>query len=254
MPDCGQNDWSGSPAKHNLGIEVKADNVTIDGGKWSGLIMRGFGRHGMDITASAENVLVRNVEIYDNGYIHPDGNPDQEGVNLRGKNVTFERAIVHDNGQDACQSGGDLEDFTVRESCLYNSRPHPNKFGFAFNECRHPDGIQIFGDGTESGVAIEESVIGPGFLQGVILGGNAAHIQVTVNDVVMRDVLFMKAINANIHSHDTPVKPQNWVLERVTVGRKEAPNDGSEGWRNMFIRGAGHTFKDSVFYVGRDKA
>lgn len=249
LPYCGQNNWNGDPANHNTGISIKADNVIVDGGTWSGLVIHGFGRHGINISGSADNVLVRNVEIYDNGNIRSDGDPDQEGVNLHGSNVTFERAIVHDNGQDAFQSGGELSDFTLRESWLYNTRLGPN--GEAFNECRHPDGIQIFGDGVMSGVTIEESVIGPGFLQGVLLGGNAAHIQVAVSDVIMRDVLFMKNLNANIHSHSPPISPTNWTLDRVTAVRREAPNDGSEGWWNTYIEGTGHTVTDSVFYGGR---
>jgi hypothetical protein len=65
---------------------------------------------------------------------------------------------VHDNGQDAFQSGGPLNDITIHHSWLHFDRENPlQPAGSAFNApCTHQDGLQIYGGGDQSGVTIRD--------------------------------------------------------------------------------------------------
>lgn len=259
LPYCSQSNWPGSEeGLLRQGIEVNENSgVVIDGTHWGGIMVYGMGRNGINLSNGTRNLVIRNVEVFDNGTVRDDGDPDQEGINLQGNGLLFERFLAHDNGQDNFQSGGIVNNFTLRESWLYNLRLHPTekKSGnpLAFNHCRHPDAIQVYGGGVQSGFLIEDSIIGPGFLQGMLLGGGAKPDQWAVlNDVTIRNVLVFKALNGNVLTHGgAPHGSSNWVLENVTSYRPEAPNDGSLGWWNVWVRGSGHTIRDSVFYGGR---
>jgi len=166
-----------------------------------------------------------------------------EGIKLSGTNITVERTIVRDNGSDAIQSDGGGRNFTLRQSWLAIERTAPDDKD-AFNRCTHNDGIQIHNGGSQSGVTIEDSVIGPGFLQGVLLGEPG---RATINDVFMRNTLFFQADNANIHSHKT--KPKNWRLEHVTSYREAGAKN-----HNIVLQGHGHTIRNSIFVGGRSMA
>ena len=249
LPYCEQRGYGyQTDGVRDVGIDVKSSGwIVIDGGKWRGIVIHGHNKRGMDLERGANNVIVRNVEIYDNGNAYERNGvwqPNQEGVNLSGTNITFERALIHDNGQDAFQGAG-IRNFTLRSSWLYNERPDPTGTR-PFNYCRHSDGIQIFDGGNQSGVLIEDSVIGPGFLQGVLLGEGPVGEDpwAVVNDVTIRHTLFFKSMNANIASHDT--QPRNWTIENVTSYRE----DGMKN-HNIIFEGAGHTIRNSIFSGGR---
>jgi hypothetical protein len=248
LPYCNQTGYSLQQARSN-GISTNNQSwVIIDGRNWRGITVVGHNGSGVRVSGSSTNLKLRNMEIYDNGSIrqNSDGTwiPDQKGVQLGGTNITFERLIVHDNGQDAFQSGGSIKNITIRQSWLYNSRTAPN--GEIFNRCRHQDGIQVYGGGTMSGMLIEESIFGPGLLHGTIMGqtpdsnGN----QATMNDVTIRNTLFYKAGNVNVMGYPG-IASQNWVFDRVTSYR--TPGDK---WHNVMLEGGNHKFTNSVFVGG----
>jgi len=249
LPFCGQIGYTHQSAVvRHVGILVGAHSwVVIDGRKWSGVAIYGHSRYGIQLEADSDHVVVRNVEVYDNGSARQYGGewePDLPGVDFAGRHVSFERAIVHDNGQDAFQSEGGIDHFALRESWLYNSRKHATS-GESFNYCTHSDGMQIYDGGPQSGVLIEESIIGPGFMQGVILGqqltsGNA---QAIVNDVTLRNVLFTKASSTSIMGYPN-VKPEGWVLDHVTA---HCPSPCEVV---LHLGGFGHTVQDSIFHSG----
>src|SRR5262249_32256044 len=144
--------------------------------------------------------------------------PDNPGVKFSGTNNTFERAIIHDNGQDAFQSGGGVANFAVRQSWLFNGRQHLNgPIGEASNYCRHADAIQIWGGGIQSGLLLEGSGIGPGLTYGVILGdlGSSQGGGAQINNISIQNSLFINASANNILG-DIGVQSQNWRIENIS--------------------------------------
>jgi hypothetical protein len=213
----------------------------IDGQDWSGIVIRNHAR-GIMLRRGASNIIVRNVEIYDNGWNHGSGSntwPDGPGVGLGGSDILFEGVIIHDNGQDAFQAGWGVWNFTLRNSWLYNSREHPTLHGKPFNYCSHTDGIQIYDGGLQGPVIVENSIIGPSFTQGIIIGSAA-----TVNDVVIRNTLFVGSDNAGIIISDGG-QSSNWTLQNVTVVQPPT----NESW-SVKMNGKNHVIRDSIFWGG----
>jgi hypothetical protein len=250
LPYCDQTDYVyETEGVRSTGIDARdAAWIIIDGQKWRGIAIHGHNRTGVRLSDASSHITVRYVEIYDNGRAIKDENgnwyPELPGVGLSGTYVTFERAIIHDNGEDAFQSGGGVGNFTLRQSWLYQGRQHPDREE-PFNQCRHPDGIQVYGGGSQSGFTIEESVIGPGFMQGVILGQQLIppDTQAIVNDVVLRHMLFSKANNSNIVAYPN-TGPQNWTMDHIT-------SHCHEGCNNFYLEGSGHSITNSIFEGGR---
>ena len=241
LPYCGQGDYEPTGDEvRSVGIAVgDADWIVVDGTKWRGIAIHGHGRSGIDFDGGASDVVVRYVEVYDNGSVSRRGDrwyPEQEGVSLSGTNITFKRAIVHDNGEDAFQASSKLENFTLRESWLYNGRKDPD--GDVWNYCKHPDGLQIYAGGEQRGVTVVDSVVGPGWMQGLLLGNpyrgeGEDRDFATVHDVAVRNSLFYGSGNSNIADNSEPsVPPTNWRIENVTSDR---PADGK--WHNLSFRG-----------------
>jgi hypothetical protein len=243
LPYCDQTDYVPQDAQR-IGLEIDASWIVIDGGKWSGIIIYGFNAQGVSLDSISSHVTLRNLEIYDNGTLRKTDNgwrSDEKGVSLAGDYHTFERLLIHDNGQDEIQSGGKVNNFTLRDSWLYNERQHPIQSDRSFNYCTHSDGIQLWTGGVESGVTVEHSIIGPGLMQGLLLGEGSTNT--VVNNVTVRDTLLIGASNANIHSHNT--NPRNWLLERVTSIRGVGARN-----QNVFFTGAALTIRDSLFVGG----
>jgi hypothetical protein len=227
------------------------DNVSwviIDGLKWSGITIYGHNQDGIKLAHSPNNIIVRNTEIYDNGWANISDQkwfPDGFGVELTGANITFERVLVHDNGQDAFTSSGGNDKFSLRQSWLYNSRVHPIG-GISFNYCTHSDGIQIFDGGIQFGLVIENSIIGPGFTQGVILGQSLTTRGqwASINNVFIRNVIFIKAEGNNVLGYPG-MSSEDWVLDHVTI---HCPNTSAQC---LYIEGSGHQVIDTIIYDGR---
>jgi hypothetical protein len=227
----------------------------IDGTKWSGIIIYGHGEMGIGLGQDdidlLRNILIKNVEIFDNGWRNSGGDwgpeSDGSGVDLSGTRITFQRAIIHDNGQDAFQSGGGIADFTIRESWLFNQRAHPDQEahpGEPFNGGTHSDGIQVYDGGTQSGFVIEDSIIGPGFMQGIIFSDNAI-----IKDVIIRNSLFVgyhgDNSNAGILSLSSNSSPTDYYLDNVTIFQ----DPGRLYW-NILIQGSDHVVTNSIFFGG----
>jgi len=246
LPYCGQFDYSPETLDpKDIGISILDKSwVVIDGTKFLGIKIHGFSESGITLDASSSHITVRNVEITDNGSARGGSGgweTNNPGVRLAGSDILFEKVVIHDNGQDAFQSGEGVTDFTLRQSWLYNLRRHPN-INEAFNYCSHTDGLQIYGGGTQSGILIEESIIGPGFAEGIILGqtttSNGDHA--IVNNVTLRNVLFTKSTHNSIMGYPG-IKSSGWVIDHVT---SYCPNTK---WQCLFLEGYGHTVTNSIF-------
>lgn len=241
LPYCGQLDYI--PVSSDDAIDLEGQSfIVIDGQDWRGIVIRNHSR-GINMREDASNIVVRNVEIHDNGYASDSASntmPDGPGVRLGGSDILFERVIIHDNGQDAFQAGWGVWNFTLRNSWLYNSQEHLSVHGKSFNYCSHTDGIQIYDGGLQGPVIIEDSIIGPSFTQGLIIGSKA-----TVNDVVIKNTLFVSNDNAGIIISDGG-RSSNWTLQNVTIAQDVM--DEKSG--NITMHGNGHQIRDSVFRGG----
>jgi hypothetical protein len=231
-----------------------AVGVTIDGTKWRGIVIHGYNRHGVKFSSSASNDTVRYVEIYDNGtafFNTPSGawRPDQPGVYASGSGITLDHDLIHDNGQDALQSGGGVSNWTISNSWLYNSRPSPTNPSLAYNYCMHSDGFQIYNGGAQSGVNFQSDILGPGLMQGTLLGQALSNNeQATINNVTINNVLVLDATNANLMDY-AQTNPANWTLSHVTSFHVLYDPDGN-GHTNVTLNGTNQSINDSILYGG----
>ena len=241
LPYCGQKDYISIPVVGDA-IDLEDQSfIVIDGQDWSGIVIKNHGR-GIKMREGASNIIVRNIEMYNNGYSSDSGAniaPNGPGVRLGGSDILFERVVIHDNGQDAFQAGWGIWNFTLRNSWLYNSREHPIMRGRSFNYCTHTDGIQVYDGGLQGPVVIEDSIIGPSFTQGIIIGDRA-----TVNDVVIRNTLFVGSDNAGIIISDGG-QSSNWMLQNVTI----VQDAKKKSW-SLKLNGNSHRIRDSIFRGG----
>lgn len=255
LPYCDQDDYDFEEIGVNsYGFYLdNSSHIIIDGGKRSGIVVYGHNSNGMRFNSNTANITTRHLEIYDNGFAKQSGgtsDPDGAGVRLGGPNHVFEKMIVHDNGQDAFQSGSgqapnfntsNLGNLTIRDSWLYNGRSHPT-VNESSNYCSHTDGLQIFNGTTVSDILIEGSIIGPGFTNSLILGQTptSGGLSAVVNNVTIRDVLFMKPADNNIRGY-ARTKPENWVIENTTSYCPQTKG------HCIYIEGDNHTVTNSIF-------
>lgn len=252
LPYCGQPEYVYQEDALGTGVMLGGTaNIVLDGTKWRGIVVHGFNSAGLRIDNGAANITVRNFEIFDNGSARQRDDalwyPDRPGVLLTGMDILFERVIIHDNGADSFQSLWNSEgvaNFTLRKSWLYNSRIHPT-IDESANYCMHSDGIQIYSGGEQGPFLLEESVIGPGFTQGIILGQtpNENGASAIVNDVTIRNVLFTKGADNGIMGYpDTEPPPARWLIENVTAHCPKTKGNC------LLLQGPGHTIRNSIFH------
>lgn len=254
LPYCGQPEYEFQTENVNKHGLVFSDQswIVFDGGAWGNMTITGFNAAGVYLNELTSYVTLKNIEILDNGKAFQDDAglwyPDLPGIRLAGESIHLENLSIHDNGQDSIQSlDGDnnIENFKLHRSWLYNLRPHPIDTDVAFNNCRHTDGLQIFAGGEVRGVNISQSIIGPGFMQGIILGqtltpnGDYA----IVNQVLMQDVLFLKANGNNIMGYPNQ-QQENWVMDRITI---YCPNTE---FKCIRLGGDSHQITNSVLAKG----
>lgn len=258
LPYCDQPQYTyQTQGVYARGIEV-GDNswIVVDGTRWSGITIYGHNESGIHLTSAASNNTFRNLEIYDNGQANLNQTTgawrsDLPGVYLSGSDNLFERDLIHDNGQDAFQSNGGLHNVTVRQSWLYNLRPHPSNPSLAFNYCMHSDGMQVYNGGVQTGVNFDSDILGPGLMQGAILGqapsnGNWAE----VDDVTFQNVLILDTTNANIMGYPT-VQSRNWTIRNVTSFHVAYDPD-QPPHNAIFLEGSNLNIEDSIIYGGNN--
>lgn len=231
-----------------------ASGVVLDGTKWRGILITGSNFQGVDLSGS--NNTVRYTEITDNGQANfTTGNnwrPDGPGVHPSGSGNRLDHNDIHDNGQDALQTGSAVSGLTITYDWHHNARTHPG-YGpnIPFNYCMHSDGIQIYDGGTSSGITIDHSVIGPGHMQGTILGQTPG--RALVNNVTISNSLFINDFNADIMGYGGTAS-QNWTLDHITTFMISYPGNyvsPLSGWSHaILVEGSGHKLTNSIVYGG----
>ncbi len=251
LPYCGQagyNDQSAGVSGSGIDFGNSA-YIIVDGTKWDGIQVYGHSSDGVEYSG-ASHITLRNAEIFDNGSISG-SNTDRPGVHPVGSDLVFDQVNIHDNGQDAFQTGGPVNNFTLRHSWLHNARSNPSQgANVAFNSpCTHQDGIQIFSGGTQTNFLIEDSVFGPGLMQGLLLCDNHVAPAAVLDNVTIRNDLFIQSYQGtNIMGYRVwPsrefVDDQHWTIDHIT----SYTITGDQ----VIVGGTGHQITNSVFYGGQ---
>ena len=161
-----------------------------------------------------------------------------------------------------------MDDFTLTDSWLYNQRKHSgvdnspsgetctasNRSGCdelgapqmgkhyyeypstpanrqeSFNWCTHSDGIQIYSSGEFDTMHIERTIIGPNFMNALLLGDrNSTNHTAWVNNLTLKDVVLTRYMFAAAGMKNRPDRAgKNWDLNNVTIyGHHSNTNKGT---------------------------
>ena len=189
-------------------------------------------------------------------------NSDSPGVRLMGHNLTFERLMIHDNGQDEFQggasSGSPISNITIRDSWMYMRRGNPSYSGFGFNSapfnvgCTHADGIQIYGSGEQTGLTFQNDIFGPLLDQGIYPSDTG----IAYDNTTISNVLFINAVWNNINSdpQSNGSLPKNWNVSNITAYVTPGPAESIYGGSNQcnveILSGSYMTLSNSIFFDG----
>ncbi len=263
LPYCGQSTYTNQTSGVlSSGIAVNGKSwIVIDGMSWDGISISGFSSNGVAVStkygsaSTSSNDTIRNLEIYDNGSASQQSNgtwipkDSGDGVAVAGSNLTFEQMNIHDNADDNFEPGP-VNTMTIEHSWLHETREDPTRSGLPWNQCVHQDGFQIWTGGVQGGITIQDSVLGPGLLDGVILGQTPTNPYngATVNNVTLKNDLILDATGNNIFGYPR-ISSQNWTIQNVT-SFTIAPNVDGNTPNNIFLEGSGHKVTHSIFYGG----
>lgn len=259
LPECGTGtfDRQQDSELRLYGINTNGQGwVYIDGARWNGLKITGHNGPGVEVTNDSLHLTFKHLDVVDNGSAawRSDGSwyPFGTGVRAGGKRILFERSQIHDNGGDGIRVEGGLENFVLRRSWVFNARPHSSVKDEPFNWCAQPDGVHVAPVGGDmSGFTVQDSIIGPGWTNGMLL----ADAKVLGDWGVFHDVLIENTVLVAHHgptaaSNLTAMQPpghapRNWKLTRVTSIR-----DPGAKFANIAVRGKGHILDKSLFIGG----
>jgi hypothetical protein len=250
LPYCNQTTYS-APTGVDYGVDLNGHSgIVIDGLVRSGIIVRGA-QYGVRMSSGSNNTL-RNLELFDNGFTDKlsNGNywTDGAGITMSGQDNTYDRLLIHDNGQDEFHS--DSAGYSEAGSQITNTwmgsiRDNPAYPGEPFNDlqvsghdpgCTHADSVQIFEPNiTMSGLNFDHDIFGPGENQGLYPsdGDGATFDNVTVTnslflDVASHNIITDNAVNGWAFDHDTIF---------ATQGGSEVPSNGSNSLTNSIKYG-----------------
>ncbi len=146
---------------------------------------------------------------------------------------------------------------TIKYDWHYNSRIHPI-YGAAvpWNYCMHSDGFQIYSGGISNGITFDHTILGPGFLQGTILGQSGT-LTAQVNNAHFSNVLVMGDFNAGLMGYAATL-PTGWVIDHTTIYMARSPSwhlsqsyPGTGTNESLIIDGSNHQLTNSLIYDGR---
>lgn len=274
LPYCDQQGYTQQGTPNSAGISIIGQhNIVVDGEHRSGMMIYGA-LTGVSLRSDSTSfVTLRNLEIFDNGVAETwsyGWKSDNPGIWLDGHDITIDRDLIHDNGQDEIQDGytgpinngshAALSNIVVENSWLYVHRDHPLWPGYGFNagsqevasqNCTHVDGIQIWGGGLhQQGLTIQHDVFGPLIAQGVYPGDQdaASFDHVTISDTLFLDPSEHSIIGDSIASD--PSTPGTWVIDHVTSFLTNPPVTGTGSNGKVDLAGSGHALTNSIFQNG----
>ena len=222
-------------------------HIEVDGGKFQGITIYGWNGDGIASHANnAGNIRIANVDIYNNGtfYTNSEGYRTQKaGIKVGGDDWEIEYCWIHTNGHDAIQNlGGQRPDgLTVNHCWFSNERTHYSNPNMSYNYREHPDGIQGY-TGGENWV-VEDSLFGPGFWHGIIVGDS----QGAFNNGTFRRLTFFDNANTFRFHGLSPGGNNNNLAEDIT-SRKwgwyfDDNGVGHLSGEQFYLRGTSNTFR-----------
>ena len=273
LPYCDQRDHVQAGVAGRSGIEITGrSHLVIDGRHRSGIVVYGS-QTGLDLGSDDTGyVTLSNLEIFDNGIAERwqhGWRSNGSGVRLAGHDITIERSLIHDNGQDEISDRSTgvpgighlpLHDIVIRDSWLYNRRQDPLYPGFGFNsgsqavaeqDCTHVDGLQVWGGGLhQQRFTVESTIFGPMVSQGFYPGDRdkASFDNVTLTDVIFLNPL-THGINGDLVTSDSRT-PGHWHLDRVTSYLTSQPLAGTATHGSVDLAGADSSVTRSIFVNG----
>jgi len=277
LPYCTQN-YTATGTARSDGVVFNtratgASYITIDGSHRSGIMVYGAQTGVNLISDNSTYDTLRNMEIFDNGiYMTFSGGgyrTDYPGIFLDGSNITIDRTLIHDNGQDEIQDNytgygtinhAPMHDMVVTDSWFYNHRESPVWPGYPFNsgaeggsnDCTHVDGIQIWGGGPhQQRFTVRDSIFGPLLAQGFYPGDEG---NTTFDYVTITNTLFINALLHNIEGDDytsmsDTSTPLNWTISNITSYLTNGVNTGEQP-HGFGVWGGGHSMTNSILSQG----
>jgi hypothetical protein len=255
---------NGSTPAIDLG---SSQDVTIDGMKRSGIMIYGFDQ--AIWVNSGSNITMRNIETFDNGVVSHGTDPspvfgspargrptgywsDGFSVSLErgGTNLTFDRMLLHDDGQDNFHGGHAFNNIAITNSWIFNSRENPIYPGFSFmtgpvDLCIHPDAMELWNATVGDGMTVQNDIIGPYLWQGLYpTDGPTMHY----NNVSITNTLFFNVIYQAINTYESA--PTGWTMSNLTFYRYGQNPDGTYCCSLDGKNWSGDTLTNSISYGG----
>ena len=225
--------------------------IIVDGSQWNGWHIYGSKYDAVAMDTTSSNNTMRHMEINDCGSAIIDGPTntyytDRCGIRPQGSYHLVEYCNIHDNGQDALQSGETPPHLTVRWCWLHFARENPDYPGRAFNCQRldtgvgqHQDGFQTFGTtNTNDSVTFTDVLFGPGLVQGVITQG-------VVLNYTVQQCLFLSTPDG-IHLYTPNSGSNNYLVDHCTFFQVPATATGE-----LLFYGSNNTVTNCIVMGGR---
>lgn len=260
LPECGRTDHVAESAIEN-GARVRYPNITIDGRSLQGFIFRNWIGNGIRCDKEADDFVLANAEIYNNGWtvLDDEGRVVTKGAGLliAGKMPAIVDVIIHDNGEDCIQSAhgnNGLRGIALDRVWTYNALRHSVVVDEAKNYITHTDGLQIYAGEAVRQIVATDCWFGPGHTNCVILGDVSTGT--TVRGVTFRDCTFDRGAD-NCLLNNPPQQNDNHIYDHITVVSTKTKlhaifSDGDnvkildsivEGQGDINLSGTRHTFR-----------
>ncbi|MEM8858605.1 MAG: hypothetical protein AAGD96_09805 [Chloroflexota bacterium] len=136
----------------------------------------------------------------------------------------------------------------------YYPAEYPNRSEM-FNWCTHPDGIQIFSSNDFNTLNIERTIIGPNFMNGMVLGDNGdANHTAWVNNLSLQDVVITRFTHNALGMKNPDNRAgKNWNINNVTIYGHYSSTNKDSLTIDSKASGPDHTISNSVMVFGRTK-
>ena len=123
----------------------------------------------------------------------------------------------------------------------------------SFNWCTHSDGIQIFSSNDFNTLRIDRTIIGPNFMNALILGDqNNENETAWVNNLTLRDVVLTRYMHNALGMNTPPESAgRNWVLSNVTMYGHFSNTKKDTLSIDSNIEGTDHRIINSIMVHGR---
>lgn len=276
LPEANASVYANGGSGLGTGFDLRGSGyITIDGSHRGGFISYGWGNAVSDgvghseairLSATSNHITLRNLEWFDCGMFTTYALPSTgatvyktsgTGCNLGGTNITIDRCLMHDCGEDTIQGTSAVSSLVMQYSWSYVRRAHSTYTGYGFNagaqtiadqNTLHADGIQCYGGGlNQTPMTFNYNIFGPHINQGIYLG-DAGQIT-SFDNVSISNCTFLAVFNHCIQGDTiSGSTPANWTIDQCTMmGPNGSFPNYSSGWFAVELEsGTGHSFTNNI--------